>query len=397
MSGLPPVAVIGGGPAGLMAASELVRLGHAVDLYDAMPSVGRKFLLAGRGGLNLTHSESRDRFLTRYGLAAGRVGRWIEAFGPEQARDFAANLGIETFIGSSGRVFPKDFKAAPLLRTWVARLRGQGVRFHMRHRWTGIQADGALRFGERRATAAATILALGGASWPHLGSDAAWVSILRELGVAITPLAPSNCGFEVAWSAGLLARLEGKPLKRIAVSFAGHRARGELTVTSYGLEGGALYALSGPLRETIGREGRAVLRLDLKPDLTPAEVTARLARRAPKQSLATHLTKEFGVDYALLRESGAALPGAIKSLPITLTGIRPIAEAISSAGGITLDALTDDLMLRARPGLFAAGEMLDWDAPTGGYLLQASMASGVVAARGAAHFLAESGSTPAGR
>lgn len=387
----PPVAVIGGGPAGLMAASELVRLGHAVELYDAMPSVGRKFLLAGRGGLNLTHSEPREAFLRRYGAAAGRVGRWLEVFGPEDARAFAAGLGIETFVGTSGRVFPKDFKAAPLLRAWVGRLRQQGVCFHARQRWTGIEADGTLRFGEARAAASATVLALGGASWPHLGSDAAWVSILRELGVAIAPLAPSNSGFEVAWSAGLLARLEGKPLKRVALRFAEHLARGELTITAYGLEGGALYALSGPLREALARDGRVVLSIDLKPDLAAEEIAVRLARRPPKQSLATHLKKAFGIEYALVRESGAALPGAIKALPIRLTGIRPIAEAISTAGGIALDSLTDGLMLRVRPGLFAAGEMLDWDAPTGGYLLQAAMASGVVAARGAAAWVAVRG------
>jgi uncharacterized flavoprotein (TIGR03862 family) len=389
VSDRPPVVVIGGGPAGLMAATELVRIGHPVELYDAMPSVGRKFLLAGRGGLNLTHSEPPERFVTRYGAAAARATAWLDAFGPDDARSFAASLGIETFVGSSGRVFPKDFKAAPLLRAWVARLRGQGVRFHARQLWTGIDADGSLRFGATSARASAAILALGGASWPHLGSDGGWVPILQALGGAVAPLAPSNCGFEVGWSPGFLARMEGKPLKRIALSFSDRQQRGELTVTRYGLEGGALYALSGPLRDTIARDGRALLELDLKPDLTAGDVAAKLARRPPKQSLPTHLKKVLGIEYALIREAGVPLPAAVKALPITVTGVRPIAEAISTAGGVALDAVTDELMLRARPGLFVAGEMLDWDAPTGGYLLQAAMATGVVAARGAARFLGD--------
>ena len=388
MTQRPPVAVIGGGPAGLMAATELAKAGQPVALYDAMPSVGRKFLLAGRGGLNLTHSEPLDRFVARYGAAAPRARQWLAAFGPEDARRFAGELGIDTFIGSSGRVFPKDFKAAPLLRAWVARLRALGVRFHMRQRWTGIDPDGCLRFGATRVPAAAAVLALGGASWPQLGADAAWVPILRQLGVDIVPLAASNCGFEVAWSAGFLARMEGKPLKRVALTHDGQSVRGELTVTAYGLEGGALYALSGPLRQRIARDGSATLLLDLRPDLTAMQVAERLARQPAKQSLATRLKKALGVEYALIRESGAPLPQAIKALPVTLTGVRPIAEAISTAGGVSLDAVDEALMLRVRPGLFVAGEMLDWDAPTGGYLLQAALSTGVVAARGALAWLA---------
>ena len=404
---LKTAAVIGAGPAGLIAAETLARAGAAVTVYERMPSVGRKFLLAGRGGLNLTHSEPLARFLTRYGDLDRLLTGAIERFPPERLRAFADALGQETFVGSSGRVFPKAMKASPLLRAWLRRLDGMGVRFSLRHRWLGWDEDGRLRFaqGEREVTVAAdvTILALGGASWPRLGSDAAWVDLLKARGVAIAPLAPSNCGFTVAWSEAM-RRVEGAPLKRIALAFGAHSVRGEAVVTRNGLEGGAVYALSAPLRETIMRDGGATLYVDLRPDLDAAAIATRLAAPRGKQSLSNGLRKALKlppVGIALLHEATtaagkplASLPAddvakLIKAVPVRLTGVQPIAGAISTAGGIRCDALDDHFMLKAVASVFAAGEMLDWEAPTGGYLLQACFATGIAAADGAMAWLAE--------
>jgi len=402
-------AVIGAGPAGLIAAETLARAGVAVTVYDAMPSPGRKFLLAGRGGLNLTHSEPLARFLTRYGAADPRLTHAIERFPPDALRAWADALGQETFVGSSGRVFPKAMKASPLLRAWLRRLDGMGVRFALRHRWLGWDADGRLRVaqGDREIAVAAdvTILALGGASWPRLGSDAAWVDVLAARGVAIAPLKPSNCGFIVAWSEAM-RRFEGAPLKRIALAFDGHSVRGEALVTRDGLEGGAVYALSAPLRDATMRDGSATLAIDLRPDLDAAALTDKLAAPRGKQSLSNVLRKALKlppVATALLHEATTArgrplaslsadeLAALIKTVPVQLTGVQPLPGAISTAGGISFAALDDHFMLKAAPGAFAAGEMLDWEAPTGGYLLQACFATGVAAAEGA---LARLGAPP---
>lgn len=391
-------AVIGGGPAGLMAAETLAQGGIQVELFDAMPSVGRKFLLAGKGGLNLTHSEALPAFLSRYGTRAPQVARWLEALSPQSLRDWAGALGIDTFVGSSGRVFPRDLKAAPLLRAWLHRLRERGVVFHMRHRWLGWAADGALRFatpkGERSVSADATMLALGGASWQRLGSDAAWVPWLREQGVDVAPLRPANCGFEIAWSEHLRQRHAGAPIKPVALRFGAFDRQGEFVLSDYGIEGSLVYAASQWLRDAIERDGRATLTLDLLPAFDAARVAREVAHPRGSRSLASHLKSRLGLAgakmallYELLPREALADPlrlaAAIKSLPLTVTAPRPIDEAISSAGGVTLEALDDHLMLRAKPGVFCAGEMLDWEAPTGGYLLQASMASGFVAGLGA--------------
>ena len=406
----PCIAIIGGGPAGLMAAEVLGSAGVAVDLYDAMPSVGRKFLLAGKGGLNLTHSEDFDAFAARFGSARARVEPWLRAFGPEDVRAWAAGLGIETFVGSSGRVFPVEKKAAPLLRAWLRRLRALGVRLHARHRWLGWAAPAdaepaaqTLRFatpdGERTATHSAVILALGGGSWARLGSDGAWVPLLAERGVSIAPLRPANCGFDAPWSEHLRAQHAGAPLKSIALSFASQRRRGECVLSAHGLEGSLVYAYAAALRDAIERDGRAVPTLDLLPDHSAERVHAEVTRPRGSRSVASHLRSRLGlqgVKTALLREVLGAdgmhdlerLAAAIKALPITLVAPRPLDEAISTAGGVALDALDDGLMLRALPGVFCAGEMLDWEAPTGGYLLTACLASGVVAARGCAQYVA---------
>lgn len=412
-------AVIGAGPAGLMAAEVLAQRGVAVDVYDAMPSVGRKFLLAGRGGLNLTHAEPFDRFVARYGARREAIEPWLREFGPDDLRAWAAGLGITTFVGSSGRVFPAEMKAAPLLRAWLHRLRASGVRLHMRHRWIGWSDAGAsLRFataaGEADVHATATVLALGGASWPQLGSDAAWVPLLRDRGVAVEPLRPSNCGFDVVhpdrdgrpqpgWSALVRERFAGAPLKTIAVEVDApdgtrRRERGEFVVTEGGVEGSLVYAVSTALRDRIAAEGRAVMHIDLLPDRTADFVRAEVARPRGSRSLSTHLKSRLGMDgvkAALLHEllpretfaDADALAAAIKALPLTLVAPRPIAEAISTAGGVSFDALDEGLMLRARPGVFCAGEMLDWEAPTGGYLLSACFASGRRAGAAAADFL----------
>ena len=405
---LPGLAIIGGGPAGLMAAETARAEGVEVDLFDAMASVGRKVLIAGKGGLNLTHSEGFGAFVARYGDRGDVVRRWLEVFGPAQMREWARGLGVETFVGSSGRVFPTDLKAAPLLRGWVRRLREQGVRFHLRHRWTGFGDGGLLRFdtpeGPRAFRAGATVLALGGGSWPQLGSDGAWAPMMAAAGFDVAPLQPANCGFDVGWSEHFASRHAGAPLKplRLAPGWESppRWRQGECVVTGSGLEGSLVYALSAALRERINTHGEAQLLADLVPGRDAARLAHDLARPRQGRSLSEHLRRQAGLSGAkagLLREclpasvlngEPEALAGAIKALPIRLAAARPIAEAISSAGGLRLEALDADLGLRGHPGLFAAGEMLDWEAPTGGYLLTACHASGVVAGRAAARWLA---------
>jgi hypothetical protein len=403
----PCIAVIGGGPAGLMAAEVAAAGGAQVALYDHLPSVGRKVLIAGKGGLNLTHSEPFEAFAARYGVRSAAVRPWLDGFGPDALRAWAHGLGAATIIGSSGRVFPADLKAAPLLRGWVRRLREQGVRFHLHRRWLGWDEDGALRFARTdadhapsSARADATVLAMGGGSWPRLGSDAAWLPLLREAGVAVAELKPANCGFEAAWSDSFRARFAGAPVKPVAVALApGATAlQGEFVVTAHGVEGSLVYALSAPIRDAIARDGPATVYLDLVPGLDAQAVTARLSAPRGKRSLSEFLRRQLhleGVRLGLLYEGVPratqldmqSLARAIKAVPLTLTGTRPLAEAISSAGGVCLESLTDALMLRARPGVFCAGEMLDWEAPTGGYLLTACLASGRHAALGALAWL----------
>jgi hypothetical protein len=398
-------AVIGAGPAGLIAAETLARAGVAVTIHDRMPSVGRKFLLAGRGGLNLTHSEPLDRLLTRYGVIEPLLEHAIECFPPERLRAWADELGQETFVGSSGRVFPKAMKASPLLRAWLRRLDAMGVRFALRQRWLGWDGVGRLRFAqgdcEIAVAADVAILALGGASWPRLGSDTTWAGLLAARGVGIAPLAPSNCGFTVAWSEAM-RRFEGAPLKRIALAFGDRSVRGEALVTRDGIEGGAVYALSAHLRDAVMRDGGVTLHVDLRPDLGHAALAAKLAAPRGKQSLSNVLRKALKLPpaaTALLHEATTArgrplasssadeLAALIKAVPLHLTGVQPIADAISSAGGVRFDALDAHFMVKAVPGIFAAGEMLDWEAPTGGYLLQACFATGVAAAQGALAWL----------
>ena len=405
------VAVIGGGPAGLMAAEVLAAGGVRVDLYDAMPSVGRKFLLAGVGGMNITHSEPFEAFAARYGARAGAVRPLLEAFPPAALREWIHGLGIETFVGSSGRVFPKDMKAAPLLRAWLHRLREAGVRFHVRHRWLGWDDAGALRFatpqGELTVQADAVVLALGGGSWAKLGSDGAWVPLMAQRGIGVAPLLPSNCGFDVAggWSAHLKSRFAGQPLKTVALRFSdaagrAHQRRGELMLSDSGIEGSLVYALSAPLRDTLAAQGAVTVQLDLAPDKTLERVVGEVAHPRGARSLSSHLQSRCGIKgakMALLREILSAeqlndpvqLANAIKSLPITLAAARPLDEAISSAGGVRFEALDAKLMLRDLPGVFCAGEMLDWEAPTGGYLLTACFASGRVAGQGVLDYLRE--------
>ncbi|GLK72888.1 TIGR03862 family flavoprotein [Ancylobacter dichloromethanicus] len=388
------VVIIGAGPAGLMAAQTLAGGGCRVSVYDRMPSPARKFLIAGRGGLNLTHSEPRAPFLARYGAAADWLAPLLDAFPPARLRALAEELGEPTFVGSSGRVFPKSFKASPLLRAWLARLDGLGVVLESRHRWLGW-SGGALRFaapeGEVEVVVDAVLLALGGASWPRLGSDGAWTDILRGQGIEIAALRPANSGVRVGWSETFRARFAGAPLKRIALNLGGMRVRGEAMVDGAGLEGGAVYALSAALREAIARDGSARLHVDLRPDVTEEALAARLTASRKGESMANRLRKAAGllpVAAGLLREAGplpaepAALAARIKALPLAVTGMAGLERAISSAGGVTRAMLDDHLMLKPRPGVFVAGEMLDWEAPTGGYLLQACFATGHAAACG---------------
>jgi uncharacterized flavoprotein (TIGR03862 family) len=398
------VAVVGGGPAGLMAAEVARAAGVEVDLYDRMGSVGRKFLIAGKGGLNLTHSDPFEAFVARYGERAREVERWLARFDAEALRAWARGLGVETFVGSSGRVFPADLKAAPLLRGWLRRLRASGVRFHVNHRWLGWDDAGALRFehadGQTRVRAGATVLALGGGSWPVLGSDGSWTQALAARGVALAPLQPANCGFDVAWSAHFAARHAGAPVKPVVIHWRDEdgtsiRRQGEFVVGANGVEGSLIYALGASLREAIARHGSTTIRLDLVPGRDAARLARDLAQPRGSRSFGEHLRRRAGIDGVKAGLLYEALPrqhwqdverlaATLKSLPLTLLRPRPLDEAISTAGGVRFDALDESLMLRALPGVFAAGEMIDWEAPTGGYLLTACFASGLVAGEGAA-------------
>lgn len=398
------VAVIGAGPAGLMAAELLSQAGQQVHVFDAMPSAGRKFLLAGRGGLNLTHSEPFETFASRYGTRRPQLEPLLRQFDPQALRAWAAGLGVETFVGTSGRVFPVGMKAAPLLRAWLHRLRGAGVQFHMRHRFTGWTGSGELRFdtpqGERTLLAKALVLALGGASWPRLGSDGSWAPLLAGRGVAVAPLAPANCGFDVrgGWSEYFASRFAGQPFKSVALRFQRFASRGEFVATATGIEGSLVYAVSALLRDEIRANGSATFELDLMPARTEAQVLAAVGHPRGSRSLSSHLKSRLGLEgikLALLHEllskdilhDPGRLAGAIKRVPVTVVAPRPVHEAISTAGGVTFEALDADLMVRELPGVFCAGEMIDWEAPTGGYLLTACFATGRAAARGALKFL----------
>jgi uncharacterized flavoprotein (TIGR03862 family) len=404
---IPSVAIIGGGPAGLMAAETLSAQGTTVDVYDAMPSVGRKFLLAGKGGMNLTHSEARELFHARYGARRADLEPLLDRFGASQLREWAAQLGIDTFIGSSGRVFPTDMKAAPLLRSWLHRLREAGVKFYMRHRWRGWDEEGHLCFdtpgGEQSVPADATVLALGGASWARLGSDGAWVDLLAARGIEIAALRPANCGFDIGWTTHFRERFAGQPLKSITLSYVdargiAHARQGECLVTEHGLEGSLIYAMSGGLRDALDANPPLEIRLDLAPGWTEAKLAAEIAHPRGSRSMSSHLQSRVniaGVKAGLLHEAlnkeeftnAARLATTIKSLPLRLQAMRPIDEAISTAGGVCFNTLDENLMLQEMPGVFCAGEMLDWEAPTGGYLLTACFATGRAAGQGALDWL----------
>jgi uncharacterized flavoprotein (TIGR03862 family) len=386
-----------------MAAETLVDAGVSVALYDGMPSLGRKLLQAGVGGLNLTHSEPTKPFLARYGAQSSVLHPWLEAFSADALRTWAGGLGIETFTGTSGRVFPREMKAAPLLRAWLKRLRGAGATFHVRHRWRGWDGDGALRFdtpaGAKTVRADVVVLALGGASWSRLGSDGAWVPLLEERGVGIAPLKPANCGFETAWSGHFRSRFAGQPVKPVTAWIEdGTPRQGEFIITEHGIEGGLIYALSTELRDALEAQGSVALHLDLAPNRDVPRLTQDLAKPRGSQSMANHLRKQAGIEgvkSGLLREATGPgelpppgeLAALIKDFPLKLTGMRPLEEAISTAGGVAFAAMDERLMLRALPGVFCAGEMLDWEAPTGGYLLTACFATGKAAGEGAAAWL----------
>jgi uncharacterized flavoprotein (TIGR03862 family) len=402
ISNAPVVAIIGGGPAGLMAAEVLAQGGVKVDVYDAMPSAGRKFLMAGKGGMNITHAEPLDVFLTRYGAHRTDIEPLLRNFSPDALREWIHSLGIDTFVGTSGRVFPADMKAAPLLRAWLHRLRESGVHFHARHRWVGWDERGALRFttpdGERTVGADAIVLALGGGSWPQLGSDGAWVSLLEQREIAIAPLRPANCGFDVQWSDYFREHFAGEPLKSVAATFGEIYKQGEAIITEHGIEGGLIYALSAAMRDEIEHNGNATLHLDLLPDWTTQRVQTEVSHPRGSRSLSSHLHSRLGlkgIKANLLREALSAeqmhdsslLAITIKKLPLRLIAARPLSEAISTAGGIAFEGMDEKLMLKKLPGVFCAGEMLDWEAPTGGYLLTACFASGRAAGTGALNWL----------
>jgi uncharacterized flavoprotein (TIGR03862 family) len=406
----PSAAVIGGGPAGLMAAETLARSGVAVTVYEHMPSIGRKLLLAGRAGLNITHSEPIDTLVSRYGTAADRLEPAIRAFTPRDVRAWCASLGETTFVGSTGRVFPASFRATPLLRAWLVRLAELGVTMRPRHRWLGWAetSDGradpsASTFSRPDATnievtSDATVFALGGASWPRVGSDGGWVDVFRRAGVAVNDLRPSNVGVRIRWSQHFADRFAGVPLKNVAVSVGGTAIRGDAMITSHGLEGGPIYSHSGAIRQAVDRDGRCIVDLDLQPDLTADQLIDRFAKGRAKDSTATFLHRTIGLKPApasLLRESTgnriptdhADLAALVKSASLVVEATMPIARAISSAGGISFSEVEESFMVRRLPGTFVAGEMLDWEAPTGGYLLQACLSTGVVAGRGALAWL----------
>lgn len=396
------IAIIGGGPSGLMAAEIIATAGHQVTIYDAMPTMGRKFLLAGRGGLNLTHSEPLEKFLTRYFAASNWLAPYIKAYDPQKLRKWCEELGQETFIGTSGRIFPCSMKASPLLRAWLKRLDNLGVDYRLRHLWQGFEGEDLIfRDADKkiiRVKVDATLLALGGASWPHLGSDGSWVDILSKCGVKIADLRPSNCGFVTKWSDYLITKFAGTPLKSIAIRHQDFSHKGEMIITKQGIEGNAIYALSANLRESIKSEGKAVLYLDLRPEMSLSELAQKLQIRS-KQSLSNYLRKAGfpPVASALLNElipsshlakaTPDMLAGYLKNLPITFTATTDIARAISTAGGISRESLDENFMLKAKRGVFAAGEMLDWEAPTGGYLLQGCFSTAVAAAQGILGFV----------
>jgi uncharacterized flavoprotein (TIGR03862 family) len=400
------VAIIGGGPAGLMAAEVISAQGVKVDVYDSMPSLGRKFLMAGKGGLNITHSEPFEKFVSRYGERRANIEPLLNVFGPQEIRQWVHGFGIDTFVGTSGRVFPVGMKASPLLRAWIKRLSDSGVTFHLRHKWTGWLPNRSLHFvsADRDVTvrADAVLLALGGGSWARLGSDGVWTSWMRDVGAEVEPLRPSNCGFEVAWTSYFRERFEGYPIKSVVLSFGPFRQQGEFIVTKEGVEGSLIYAASALLRDEIEAKGQAVMMLDLAPDRSHEWLVERLSRSRGSRSMASHLEKTVnlkGVKAGLLREfvpkedfwNLQPLAHFIKNLPIPLIATRPLDEAISSAGGVTFESLDEHLMLRAMPGVFCAGEMLDWEAPTGGYLITACMASGYAAGHGVLKWLDSTG------